>query len=79
MSEKVYVRVTNGPIQVGNEVVATKGYAHIAKVEADALAATGYAKIVGDAEGEKALKAAKAATKAETEATEPEAPKGGKK
>lgn len=55
MSEnKKWVRVVNGPVMVGREVVQTKGYAHATADEADALALVGYVKVVPDAEGEAA-------------------------
>lgn len=79
MSEKKYVRVVNGPIQIGDKVIPVKGYAHVAEVEADALVAVGHVKIVGDAEGEKGVKAQAPTKKAEPEVEpEVEPKKGGK-
>lgn len=78
MSDKKYIRVVNGPIQIGTNVRPTKWYEQVDGNEADALAAVGHAKIVTDAEGEKGVKAQAPAKKAEPEA-EPEAPADGKK
>lgn len=60
-SEKKWVRVVNGPVQIGKEVVGIKDYAHADAEEADALASVGYVKIVSDAEGEAAAAKAKPA------------------
>ena len=57
MSDKKYIRVVNGPIQIGTNVRPTKWYEQVDGNEADALAAIGHAKIVTDAEGEKGVKA----------------------
>ena len=76
MSDKKYIRVVNGPIQIGTNVRPTKWYEQVDGNEADALAAVGHAKIVTDAEGEKGVKA-QAPVKPEAE-PEAEPKKGGK-
>lgn len=58
-SEKKWVRIVNGPVQVGKEVFGIKDYVHASAEEADALASVGYVKIVTDAEGEAAAAKAK--------------------
>ena len=68
MSDKKYIRVVNGPIQIGTNVRPTKWYEQVDGNEADALAAVGHVKIVSDAEGEKGVEAQAPAKKAEPEA-----------
>lgn len=67
-NEKKWVRIVNGPVQVGKEVFGIKDYVHADAEEADALASVGYVKIVSDKEGEAA--AAKVKGKAVEEPTE---------
>ena len=76
MSDKKYIRVVNGPIQIGTNVRPTKWYEQVDGNEADALAAVGHVKIVTDAEGEKGVKA-QAPVKPEAE-QEAEPKKAGK-
>ena len=57
MSDKKYIRVLNGPIQIGTNVRPTKWYEQVDANDAAAFEAVGHAKIVSDAEGEKGVKA----------------------
>lgn len=70
---KKYIRVVKGPIQIGTDVIGTKGYAHVSADEADALEVVGYAKVVGDQEGAAGVKPQVVTTKPD-EPTKPEEP-----
>lgn len=76
MSDKNYIRVVNGPIQIGTNVRPTKWYEQVDANDAAAFEAVGHAKIVTDAEGEKGVKA-QAPVKPEAE-QEAEPKKAGK-
>ena len=76
MSDKKYIRVVNGPIQIGTNIRQTKWYEQVDGNDAAAFEAVGHAKIVSDAEGEKGVKA-QAPVKPEAE-PEAEPKKGGK-
>lgn len=55
---KKYIRVVNGPIQIGDKVFNTKQVAHADADEANALVISGYAKHVSDEQGQKETEAA---------------------